>query len=183
MVCNSWAAADFGLTGNRHSSCKCRLFIQNLRLSLEKSGGICYNIVDSISCCFFVRILRYFHGKHWFFCRGQPQAVPPGYPWKKRLFLGIVPIMIAFGQDGLTAKKLCCLRFTPVLHGTGVLCCAVVSQVRLRTSSPDWQTAANGSAAFLPDTTGSAWYRPEGMPVRCHRRYQNQRRCCAVCTA
>ena len=42
------------------------------------------------------------------------------------------------------------------LHGTGVLCCAVVSQVRLRTSSPDWQTAANGSAAFLPDTTGSA---------------------------
>lgn len=79
-----------------------------------------------------------------------------GISWKKRLFLGIVPIMIAFGQDGLTAKKLCCLRFTPVLHGTGVLCCAVVSQVRLRTSSPDWQTAANGSAAFLPDTTGSA---------------------------
>ena len=54
--------------------------------------------------------------------------------------------MIAFGQDGLTAKKLCCLRFTPVLHGTGVLCCAVVSQVRLRTSSPDWQTAANQNA-------------------------------------
>lgn len=97
-----------------------------------------------------------FSRKTLIFCRGQPQAVPPGYPWKKRLFLRIIPIMIAFGQDGLTAKKLCCLRFTPVLHGTGVLCCAVVSQVRLRTSSPDWQTAANGSAAFLPDTTGSA---------------------------
>ena len=30
----------------------CRLFIQNLRLSLEKSGGICYNIIDSTSCSF-----------------------------------------------------------------------------------------------------------------------------------
>lgn len=38
--------------GNRHRRLLCRLFIQNLRLSLEKSGGICYNIIDSTSCSF-----------------------------------------------------------------------------------------------------------------------------------
>lgn len=38
--------------GNRHQRLLCRLFIQNLRLSLEKSGGICYNIIDSTSCSF-----------------------------------------------------------------------------------------------------------------------------------
>lgn len=92
--------------GNRHRRLLCRLFIQNLRLSLEKSGGICYNIIDSTSCSFSLekrrlwgRILDFSVGN----CHRQFRY-GGAVPCCTADFLCRAAVKMTFGQDGIRSR-------------------------------------------------------------------------------